>query len=120
MVTAATMYMSLLGPEGLRGVAARCHANTRALADAVTAVGGTEAFPSPGFHEVVLRLPVSASRVANGMLERGIVAGLPLAEWYPDLGDCLLVCVTETKTAEDIERYAEALQGAIEAERAAQ
>ncbi|HEY5623680.1 MAG TPA: aminomethyl-transferring glycine dehydrogenase subunit GcvPA [Gammaproteobacteria bacterium] len=116
MVTAATLYMSLLGPTGLRRVATRCHTATRALAAAATGVAGVrEAFPSPGFHEVALRLPVDPATVAREMLGRGIVAGLPLGSWYPDLADCLLVCATETKTAEDIDEFADALESAVAA-----
>ena len=54
LVTAATVYMSLLGPEGLRNVAAACHARTR---DLVAALGMPQRFGAPYFHECVLRLP---------------------------------------------------------------
>ena len=54
LVTAATVYMSLLGPEGLRNVAAACHARTR---DLVAALDMPQRFGAPYFHECVLRLP---------------------------------------------------------------
>ncbi|MGI9259307.1 MAG: aminomethyl-transferring glycine dehydrogenase subunit GcvPA [Gammaproteobacteria bacterium] len=116
MVTAATIYMSLLGPDGLRRVASRCHANTQELADRVAAIDGvTRAFNGPGFHEVVLRLPVPASLIADGMQRRGIVAGLPVSNWYGEFEDCLLVCATETKTREDIEAFVSAFTQEIAA-----
>ena len=114
MVTAATIYMSLLGPEGLRRVASACHERTAALAAAACSIDGvTEVFSSPRFHEVVLRLPAPARRVLAGMRQRGVLGGFDLRDWYPELGEAVLVCATETKTEEDIRRYAEALGAAI-------
>ncbi len=116
MVTAATIYMSLLGPQGLRRVAVESHTKTRALAAAAAQLDGVEpAFTAPYFHEVVLRLPVRASAVIEGMRRQGILAGVALSSWYPALADCLLVCATETKTAEDIHTYVQALGQQIEA-----
>jgi len=121
MVTAATIYMSLLGPRGLRRVAVECHTMTRALAAAAAKLDGVEpAFTAPHFHEVVLRLPVRVSAVIEGMRQQGILAGIALSSWYPELQDCLLVCATETKTAEDIDAYVQALGQQIEAAGAAQ
>ena len=115
MVTASTIFMSLLGPEGLKRVATRCQARAAALAEAAVTVPGVEiAFPEPRFHEVALRLPVPASRVLGGMRESGVLGGVHLKPWYPELGDTILACATETKTDRDIEAYALALQAAIE------
>ena len=114
MVTAATIYMSLLGPAGLRRVAAACHARTAALADGAAAISGVSAaFDSPRFHEVVLRLPVPADAVLRRMRARGILGGVNLAGWYPELGDAMLVCATETKTGEDIRTWVAAFRDAV-------
>ena len=114
MVTAATIYMSLLGPEGLRRVAATCHARTAALTAGATAIAGvSEAFESPRFHEVVLRLPLPAHGVLRRMRARGILGGVDLQDWYPELGNAVLVCATETKTEEDIRTCVAALRDAI-------
>ena len=116
MVTAATIFMSLLGPEGLRRIATLCHARTELLAEAAAAIDGVEiVFPVPRFHEVVIRLPVPVNGVLERMRESGILGGVCLRPWYSDLGNTLLVCATETKTEEDIETYAGALRAAIEA-----
>ena len=115
LVTAATIYMSLLGPEGVRRVAAACHARTGTLKKAAATIDGVEpVFSGLGFHEVVLRLPVQASSVLGRLRERGILGGVPLARWYPELGEAILVCATETKTDEDIEEYAAALGEVID------
>ena len=69
MVTAATIYMALLGPEGLERVAAASHANTLALVEKLTAIKGvTRVFNRPVFHETVLRLDMPVSETATALL----------------------------------------------------
>jgi glycine dehydrogenase subunit 1 len=114
MVTAATLYLSLLGPNGLEQVATACHANTRQLLEQLTAVPGVSpVFNRPVFHEAVLKLPRPTSEVLEGLLARGILGGFDLSGEYPELGDALLVCATETRTETDLQRYAEALAGVV-------
>ncbi len=110
MVTAATLYLSLLGPNGLEQVAATCHANTRALVERLTQVTGvSRVFDRPVFHESVLKLPRPAGEVLEGLLARGILGGFDLSGDYPELGNSLLICATETKDEQDLRQYAEAL-----------
>lgn len=106
LVTASTIYMSLLGPNGLRQVALASHHNLNVLQEKLAAVANVEiVFASPMFHEVVLRLPVSVDVVLHELAKQNIQGGLSLRTMYPELGECLLVCVTETKTLEDIEKF---------------
>ena len=106
MVTAATIYLSLVGAEGLERIAAACHANTARLLDELCKIKGVaRAFTRPFFHEAVLRLPKSASGVLQALLERGVLGGYDLSADYPELSDCVLICATETKTVDDIDRY---------------
>ena len=115
LVTAATIHMSLLGPEGLSRVAAHSMANTRALVEALTAIPGVEAaFTGERFHEAVIRLPQPAATVLAALARHGILGGHDLSRHYPELGNALLVCATETRTAEDIARYAAALRSALD------
>ena len=110
MVTAATLYLALLGPKGLEQVAAACHANTRALVERLTQIPGvSRAFNRPVFHEAVLKLPRPAGEVLDGLLAHGILGGFDLSGDYPELGHALLVCATETRDEADLQRYAEAL-----------
>ena len=114
MVTAATIYMSLLGPVGLRRVAALCHARTAALAAGAQSIEGVSvAFVSPRFHEVVLRLPAPPNEVLGRLRAQGILGGVDLGSWYPELRGAVLVCATETKTGQDIHHYVESLRSAI-------
>jgi glycine dehydrogenase subunit 1 len=110
LVTAATLYLSLLGPQGLKNVALACHDRTRALVERLMAIPGVErVFGSPFFHEAVLRLPASAAEVLRALRAQGILGGLALAGDYPELADCVLVCATETKTDDDLDDYAQKL-----------
>lgn len=116
LVTAGTIYMSLLGNRGLQAVASQCHHNTLALVEALLEVPGVErAFAGPFFHECVLRLPRSAESVVDDLLEKGIHGGLPLGDYFPDMHNALLVCATEKRTAQDIRKFADALAGVLEA-----
>ncbi|MEL6447429.1 MAG: aminomethyl-transferring glycine dehydrogenase subunit GcvPA [Pseudomonadota bacterium] len=106
MVTAATMYLAVLGEEGLARVAAASHRQTRKLVSALTSVRGVErAYDTPFFHEAVLRLDRPAADVLARLAEHDVLGGLDLSADHPELGNALLVCATETKTDEDIERY---------------
>ncbi|HEX6639377.1 MAG TPA: aminomethyl-transferring glycine dehydrogenase subunit GcvPA [Steroidobacteraceae bacterium] len=116
LVTAATIYLSLLGPEGLARVATACHANANELVNALTRVKGVKlAFDGPRFHEAVLQLDRPAAPVIAELAKRGIIAGYDLSNDYPELGHALLVCATETRTTADIKAYADALADTLKA-----
>lgn len=115
-VTAATIHLALLGPQGLRRVAHACHANLLALLDRLRGVSGVRRrFASPVFHEATLSLAAPASSVLDQLCDQGLLAGLDLCEFYPELGDAVLVCTTETKTAADLERYVRSLTAVLSA-----
>ena len=118
MVTAATIYMSLLGAEGLKRVAAASAQRTADLVAALTRIAGvTAAFDTPRFHEAVLKLDRPVAPVLAALAARGISGGLDLSASYPELGNALLVCATETKLEADIEAYANALADVMRAAR---
>jgi glycine dehydrogenase subunit 1 len=111
LVTAATIYMSLLGPQGLERVAAQSHANTNDLLARLAATGHVErVFDRPVFHESVVRLTSPVDEVLRAMEAQGILAGYDLTRYYPELGQAILVCATETRTTADLDRYVEQLQ----------
>jgi len=115
MVTAATIYMALLGVDGLRRVAAASVSNTEKLAEGLCAVPGVErAFDAPVFHEVALRLDRPVAEVLDALAERDILGGLDLTEYFGERGNLLLVCATETKTDADIAAYVEAMHDIME------
>jgi len=110
LVTAGTIYLSLLGELGLQQVAQQCHHNALQLKRALCALPGIDlAFTGAFFNEFVIRLPRSAESVVDDLLLQGIHAGLPLGDYYPDMQNALLVCATEKRTTTEIDNYARAL-----------
>jgi glycine dehydrogenase subunit 1 len=102
--TAATVYLSLLGKTGLRRVAevnlTRAHeTHARLLKEAQL----ESCFSAPFFNEFVVRAG-DLARLQERCAAEKIVPGIPLARWYPELSDGLLVCVTEMNEREEIER----------------
>jgi glycine dehydrogenase subunit 1 len=113
-MTAATIYMALVGEEGLQQVAGISHTNTRKLVDKLTAIDGVEPlFDGPFFHEAALKLPKPAAEVTQALAAQGILGGFELGREYDGLANGLLVCATETKTEADLDAYAEALKAVL-------
>ncbi|MBA3778599.1 MAG: aminomethyl-transferring glycine dehydrogenase subunit GcvPA [Chloroflexi bacterium] len=109
---AATVYLATLGPHGLRDVAALGAVRARELEAALAGAGAQRLHDAPYLSEFCVSVP-DAERVHAALLDRGVLAGLPLARWYPDdpvLRDALLVCATEVTTSDEIERFATALR----------
>jgi glycine dehydrogenase subunit 1 len=106
-----TIYLASLGPRGLREAAEQ---NIRKTDYAVTQVqnrtGHRVLFPSARFNEFVVQLKNSDSDPVQRLLERNIVPGFHLGKHYPELGNALLVCVTETTTREQIDALVEGLK----------
>jgi glycine dehydrogenase subunit 1 len=110
LMTVATIHLALLGPAGLERVASACAARTRELVASLTALPGVRAaFAGPRFHEAVLQFERPVAPLLEALAAEGIVGGHDLSRDYPELGHALLVCATETRTPEDIERYARTL-----------
>ncbi|MCW8889474.1 MAG: aminomethyl-transferring glycine dehydrogenase subunit GcvPA [Sedimenticola sp.] len=115
MVTAATIHMALLGSEGLERAAAASYQNTQQLVDALTAIPGVgQVFDQPAFHERVLSLPVPAKGILRSLAAHNVLGGFDLSEDYPELGNALLVCATEKRTADEIAGYAQKLERVIQ------
>ena len=113
-VTAATIYMSLLGPQGLYQVALASHQNLIKLKQGITAIEGVGLhFNSPTFHEAVLDLKYPASQVLALMAQDKITGGFDLHTAY-GWTHALLVCTTETKSDADIQLFVQVLSRALE------
>ena len=110
MVTAATIYMSLVGPEGLRRIAEKSHANTMILLEQLEAIKGVKrTFSGSMFYEAAVTLPMPAESVLQKLKTQKILGGLDLKEYYPELGQTILVCATETKIPADLVKFTECL-----------
>jgi glycine dehydrogenase subunit 1 len=111
LVTAATIYMSLLGPEGLKRVGIHSHQNTQRLVEKLTAIDGVDVvFSAATFHECVLSVNTNAAELIEALArDHHILGGYDVSKAYPELGQAILVCATETRTEADIEKYTAAL-----------
>jgi glycine dehydrogenase subunit 1 len=112
---AATVYVATLGPHGLHDVAAGGAARALELEQALAAAGAPRVHSGAYLNEFAVRVP-DARKVHAALLDKGILAGLPLADWYPDdpdLADALLICATEVTTSDDVDRFASALREVV-------
>jgi glycine dehydrogenase subunit 1 len=111
---AATIYLALMGKDGVRKVAALSTAKAHYAADALGRVPGvSRRFGAPFFKEFALKLPKSPERVLRVLRKRKILGGIALGQFDRSLRDCLLVAVTETRTRAEIDAYAETLAGVL-------
>ncbi|WP_374944655.1 aminomethyl-transferring glycine dehydrogenase subunit GcvPA [Sphingomonas sp.] len=109
---AFSIHMTLLGEAGLRALAATNHAGAVAAAERLSQVPGVRLVNDSFFNEFTLELPKAARPVVRTLADRGMLAGVSLGRLYPDesgLTNGLVVAVTETTTADDVETLATAL-----------
>lgn len=104
----ATVYLSLLGPAGLKELGELCWHKSHYAAKQLAAAGLRLANSAPFFKEFVVELPGPADKYLTRMLDEGFHAGVPLGQWYPALENHLLVAVTEKRTREEIDQLAQA------------
>ncbi len=104
LVTAATIYMSIVGRGGLKNVASTTHSNTRYLVEQLESAGVAKSkFSSPFFMECTIRVKGNAQELATQILDKHkILAGYPVGNLVPGMEDCLLVCATEKRTQEEM------------------
>jgi len=103
----AAVYLSTLGPEGLREVSELCLRKAHYAADSICRGDRFElAFERPFFKEFVVRDRAGqVDQLLADAEQAGIMAGVPLGRWYPELSDCFLVAVTEKRTKQEIDQW---------------
>ncbi|MDD4053068.1 MAG: aminomethyl-transferring glycine dehydrogenase subunit GcvPA [candidate division Zixibacteria bacterium] len=105
--TAATIYMSLMGKQGLPRVARLATERAHYLADKIAALNKYAVRTNrPFFKEFVVDTPLLAKDIIATLGRSGIVAGIDLGRWYPAMDRCLLVAVTEMVSVADCDAYA--------------
>ena len=119
MVTAATIYLSLMGSEGLRRTAVQCHANTASLVRQLANLDGISLAFDTFFHEGVLTFERPVAPLLKILAEQDILGGFDLSASYPELGNSLLVCATEVRTTAEIDNYVAVMKAVMQESEAA-
>jgi glycine dehydrogenase subunit 1 len=110
MALASTVYMSLLGKNGLRQVAELCYHKAHYASDMISHLPGYSLWSeAPFFNEFVVKTPVPVTEVNDLLLDHDILGGYDLSQDYPALSGHMLVAVTEMNSREDIDQLAEVL-----------
>lgn len=107
----AGIFMTLLGKDGLRQLAQLNLEKAEYCRQLLEKIPGVQVKrSSPTFNEFTVHLNKNAAKVVEAMIAKGFAAGFPLGRYYPDMENYMIVAVTEKRTKEEIERYAQALK----------
>lgn len=109
----ALVYISLLGPQGLKKTAQTGIERAHYAANRLNRVPGAQVVNAPFGNEFTIRLPMPADTMVAKLLEAGFVAGFPLGRYYEGMDNHLLVACTEKTTKESIGILAELMGGAL-------
>jgi glycine dehydrogenase subunit 1 len=114
----AAIYLTALGKCGIRRIASLNARRARRAAESLIGLAGVERpFDGPFFNEFVLRVGKNTDGLIDACVERGVLPGIPLKDAYPELGDSLLVTVTEMNPPEDIDRLSAVMKEALAEEK---
>ena len=100
---AAAMYMASVGGTGIRKLSRLNHDKAEYLKKELKNAGFGITFDSPTFNEFVVEFPSGFEAIHKHLIEKKIIAGLPLAPYYPELANHYLLCVTETRSKSDMD-----------------
>jgi glycine dehydrogenase subunit 1 len=113
MALKATVYLTALGPQGLRETAELCLRKAHYTAEQLQAAGARLRFNRPFFKEFTVAVPGDVPALLAKLLKTGYHAGLPLGRWYPALADCVTLAVTEKRTKAEIDGLAAGYREAL-------
>lgn len=106
LALAASVYLSLLGKQGLAKVAELNYHKAHYAAQQIAALPGFElCFEAPFFNEFAVHCPISADEINAHLLEHDILGGYALGEAHPGMENCLLIAVTEMITRDEIDDF---------------
>ncbi|MBP1464726.1 aminomethyl-transferring glycine dehydrogenase subunit GcvPA [Candidatus Chloroploca sp. M-50] len=109
MALAATVYMSLMGRQGMRKVAELCYHRAHYAAEAIARLPGYQVEPGTFFKEFVVHCPRPVAEINAALREHQMIGGYDLAEDEPTLGNAMLLAVTEMNSKAEIDRLVELL-----------
>jgi len=111
LAVGATIFLAALGKQGFRELGELCLQKAHYAYLQIAAAPGFEAvFATPFYDEFVVRSPVPAAQLQHRLVQNGIIGGYDLGRDYPDMENCLLFCVTETRTKDDIDTLVSTLR----------
>jgi glyoxylase-like metal-dependent hydrolase (beta-lactamase superfamily II) len=111
LAVAASVYLATLGKQGFAELGSQCLRRAHYAQRRITAIPGfAPLFNRPYFDEFAVKTPHPPAEINTALRDLGIVGGYDLSKDYPELGDAMLFCVTETRTREEIETLAAALE----------
>ncbi|TFB12055.1 aminomethyl-transferring glycine dehydrogenase subunit GcvPA [Candidatus Marinimicrobia bacterium MT.SAG.3] len=110
VMLSAAIYMALMGKEGISSVAELSTRKSHYLAEKINDLKGYELmFSAPFFKEFVVKTPVTPSKLIKSLLDEKIFAGIDLSSYDYGLENCMLVCVTEKRTKEEMDKFVDSL-----------
>lgn len=113
MALASTIYLSLLGKNGLKQVANLCYQKAHYAAEKISSIEGFSIHKSaPFFHEFIIQCPIPVSMINLRLEEHMIIGGYDLGLDYPELKNCMLLAVTEKISKDDIDLLCDVLEEA--------
>ena len=111
---ASTVYLSLMGKNGIKEVANLCLQKAHYAMEEITKIKGFKLkYQAPFFKEFILETPVSAGEIIKKLLHKNIMAGVDISQIDPRFEDSLLICVTEKRTKKEIDYFVDQLKGLV-------
>ncbi|MCC6475454.1 aminomethyl-transferring glycine dehydrogenase subunit GcvPA, partial [bacterium] len=106
IATRATLYLSMLGPTGLRELGLSCSRRCHYLMDELAKIPGyQQPHKGPHFREFLLTVPISAEKFCEFMTANGVLAGVPLSRLGLSDDRSVLVALTENRTVEEMDNF---------------
>ena len=119
LMSAAVISLRYWGGAGLQKIVNKAHLNANWLCERLLELPGVnKVFTGPVLYEFVIRFDCDAYSINKSMLDYAIASGYTLCQHYPELGNALLICVTETKTKQDLDDFIQALRSCLQREMA--
>jgi glycine dehydrogenase subunit 1 len=110
----AAVYLAAVGKEGFQHIAKLSLQKAHYAQRELTKLNGCQGvFTAPYFKEFVVRLSQPVGKVNAALLQEKIIGGVDLGRYYPELEDCMLICVTEKRSRAEIERLAARLEAML-------
>ncbi|HEY9773275.1 MAG TPA: aminomethyl-transferring glycine dehydrogenase subunit GcvPA [Planktothrix sp.] len=110
---AMLVYLTMMGPQGIKQLASISLQRANYLADKLAKIAGVKLLFTPFFNEFAVALEQPVDHVLEQLKQRGILGGLALKQFYPELDNALLVAVTEMNSVEELDRYAAELAAVL-------